>query len=237
MQRRVSLRALLSYILASCLLATGVNNAASAATPEGVTGAFNLIYSRTPKGSAEPSFQVKMDGTFWASGDSFSAETAYPMPGGSSEKVRILVLDRGNKLLLLYPETLNYRRVQLGSGDKEYLKAIPSTVGTYFTATPEQLIKDGIKIVSQGKEKVDNESLLAYSAKLPDGAEPTAIGRGGQEWSLMLYFSPGNRRIRMLRAYTADADLRLYISGVQHSDVSPARFKVTSGYYEMKPGS
>lgn len=209
---------------------------AKAEAPEGVTGAFKMIYSRTPKGSSEPSFQVKMDGTFWAAGNNFAAETAYPMPGGASEKVRILVLDRGSKLLLLYPETMNYRSVQLGSGDKEYLKTIPTTVGTYFTATPEQLIRDGINITSQEKVKVNNESLLAYRARLPDGVEPTAIGRDGQEWNLMLYFNPSNRRIRMMRAYTADADLKLYISGVKHAEVNPARFKVPSGYYEMKPG-
>lgn len=214
----------------------GVVGKAGAAAPEAVTGAFKMIYSRTPKGSSEPSFQVKMDGTFWAAKDSFAAETAYPMPGGASEKVRILVLDRGSKLLLLYPETMNYRSVQLGAGDKEYLKTIPSTIGMYFDATPEQLLKDGINIALQGKVKVNNENLLAYRARLPDGVESTEIGRGGQEWNLMLYFSPSNRRVRMMRAYTADADLKLYISGVKHAEVNPARFKVPSGYYEMKPG-
>ncbi len=235
MQRLVSPRALLCCILASCLISTAVSSPVIATAPEGITGVFKMIYSRTPKGSSEPSFQAKMDGTFWAAGNSFAAETAYPMPGGGSEKVRILVLDRGNKLLLLYPETMNYRRIQLNSGDKEYLKTIPSTVGTYFSATPEQLLKDGINITPKGKVKVNNESLLAYSARLPDGVEPTAIGRDGHEWNMMLYFSPGSRRIRMMRAYTADADLKLYISGVKHSEVSPSRFNVPTGYYEMKP--
>ena len=237
MQRRLSLWVLLCSILASGLVAlVAIGAVQAAAAPKGVTGAFKLVYSRIPKGSAEPSFQVKMDGTFWAAEDSFAAETSYPMPGGGSEKARILVLDNGSKLLLLYPETMNYRRVQLGNGDKEYLKTIPTTVGTYFSATPEQLIKDGINIASQGRVKVNNESLIAYCARLPEGVKPTAIGRDGQEWNLMLYFNPGNRRIRMMRAYTADADLKLYISDVKKSEVSLARFKVPSGYYEMKPG-
>jgi hypothetical protein len=207
-----------------------------AATAEGVSGTFRVVYSRMPKGSAEPSFQMKMDGKFWSAGSSFAAETTYPMPGGGNEKVRILVLDQGNKLLLLYPETMNFRRVQLGDSDKVYLKTIPSTVGTYFTATPERLMKDGINIAPKGKVKVNNENLLAYSARLPDGAEAAVAGNGGQQWNLMLYFSPSTRRIRMMRAYTADADVKLFIDDVRHAKVNADRFIVPSGYYEMKPG-
>lgn len=206
-----------------------------AAASSGITGSFHLTFARTPKGSSQPSYEVKMDGKFWSGKNSFAAETAYPIPGGGSEKVRILLLEDCSKLLLLYPETLNYRRIHLADDAKAILKTIASTVGASFTATPEMLAKNGVNLVPLGKRTINGESLLAYRVKLPGGKEQTVTSTSGQEWKLLLYFMPKGRRMRMMRAYTPEADLRLFISDVNQSQLADDRFTVPNGYYELKP--
>lgn len=229
------IRACMLGILAAQAFVLVLHSAPVVAAPGGITGSFRLTYARLPTGSSQPSFEVKMDGKFWSSGNNFAAETAYPIPGGGSEKVRILLLEDCSKLLLLYPETMNYRRIQLSYEKEALLKTVSSAVGSSFTATPEMLTKSGIILNPLGKQAINGESLLAYRVHLPDGKKPAVTSVSRQEWNLLLYFTPKGRRIRLMRAFAPGTEFRLLINDVKQSQMADDKFKVPSGYYQLKP--
>jgi hypothetical protein len=209
--------------------------AASQAATNGVSGAFTLVYSRQPAGSAEPSFTMTIPGTFAASASNFMAEATYSMPGGGSENVRLLLLDNAQKLLLLYPETLNYRKIEMQSDLRKLMSTIPKSIGTYFEATPESLQKQGINLISEGRVTIDGDKLLAYKAQMPAGGTPSVKDSSGKEWTLKLYFTPKDKRLRMLQVSTADSRLRLKLANVKRAENKPSIFKVPNGYYETEP--
>lgn len=229
--------ALAAFIAATVLIGALCGYACLAAEV-GLQGSFTLTFSRTPPGSSEPSYQVNMDGTFICAPSKFSAETSYPIPGGGSEKIRLLVLEQGTKLVVLYPETLNYRRIPLGEDSQELLKVISTSIGDYFNATPERLVKAGLSLESLGALNVRGESLLAYKVRLPNMKEPMVIGNTGQEWRLMLYFSPKGRKIRAVRVYSEESDLKLLFSNVRKKQPAASEFAIPNGYYELaqQPG-
>ncbi len=217
--------------VAAVVLAAG----AFASASSGITGSFRLTVAKVLKGSDQHTIVAKMEGKFWSCGKSCAAETAYPFPGGGTEKVCILLIEDGNKLLLLYPETMNYRRIQLSDESKALLKTVSPAIGTSFAATPEMFANSGFSLEPLGRQDVEGESLLAYRLKLPDGKEPAVKGTSGQEWKLRLYFMPNHRRLRMMRVCTPELDLRLFISGVKQSELDDDVFNVPIGYYELKP--
>jgi hypothetical protein len=205
------------------------------AAPTGISGSFELYFARQPAGSAEPAFTMTIPGTFAAADNDFVAEVNYPLPGGGTERARLLLLDNAQKLLLLYPETLNYQRIVVKGDVNRLLSAVPEIVGGYFNATPESLQEDGFKLSSQGRVVVGGEKLLAYTTLLSDGAEASVKGEAGEEWKLTLYFMPSTKHLRLLQVKSANSVVRLKLQNVKKGKVNPDRFKVPSGYYETEP--
>jgi hypothetical protein len=215
--------------LAALLLAA---SAAQAAT--GVTGGFELTFTRNPNNNPEPSLEMTLTGTFASAGADFFAEATYPLPGGSSETAQFVYQGAKKKAYFIYPETLNHQELVLDEGMHALLAFIPQAAQTVFTAGLDGVSKLKAQLKRLGPETVAGEKLTAYSVVLPDGAEAQVPSREGRPWTMKMYFG-ADKKLRAVRVSTDVSSLLLKLKGVARGEVPASQFALPEGYYPLEP--
>lgn len=218
-------------LVATIALATGASP-----TGEGIAGEFELYYSRTQPGNPAPSLEFTVEGVFAAQDYSFFAEMSVPLPGGSDERIALIVRGTAREAYVLYPDTFNYRAISADSDTWKLLELVPFAISTQFGAVRDALKKRGIQLSYLGHRKLDGEQLRAFSVSMKDVLLPEAIEKGdSEEWSVTLYFGGLPERLRAAQAKSAMGEIRIMLSDVRHEDVPIARFEIPKDYYALEP--
>jgi hypothetical protein len=226
-------------LVVAAALATGAS-----AAGEGIVGEFELHYSRhqpeNPSGRAlgvnpTPSLEMTLDGSFAVQDGNFLADLSIPLPGGSDEKVSLLLRNDPEEAYLLYPDTMNYRAISHGNGAWPMFELMGCAASTYFGATRDALKSQGIQLSYLGIRQMDGEQLRAYSVSMRDKFPLEAKGDEDAEWNLTLYFSGKPERLRVAQAKSATSEVRITLNDVRYEAVPAARFKVPKDYYALEP--
>jgi len=218
-------------LVAAMALATGASP-----TGDGIAGDFELYYTRTRPGNPAPSLEFTIEGAFAAQDYSFFAEMPVPLPGGSDERIALIVCGTAREAYILYPDTFNYRAVRACGDTWKLLELVPFALSTQFRAVRDALQKRGIQLSYLGHRKLDGEQLRAFSVSMKDVLPPKAMEKGdSEEWRVTLYFGGMPERLRAAQAKSAIGETRIMLSDVRHEDVPTARFEVPKDYYALEP--
>lgn len=215
--------------LAVMLVAASAAHAAA-----GVTGGFELTFSRNLNHNPEPSLEMTLTGTFASAGADFFAEATYPLPGGSSETAQFIYQGAKKKAYFIYPETLNYQELKLDEGMRALAAFVPQAAQTVFTEGLDGVSSLKAQLKRIGPETVGGEKLTAYSVVLPGGAPAQVQSPGGRPWTMKMYFG-ADRKLKAVRVSTGVSSLLLKLKGVARSSVSTSRFALPEGYYPLEP--
>ena len=224
-------------LLVAGLLATALTLIAGASPAgKGISGDFELYHSRTQPGNPEPSLELTIEGSFAAQDYDFFAETSIPFPGGSNERIVLIVRGTAREAHVLYPDTFNYRVVSACGDTWKLLELVPFAISTQFGAVRDALKKRGIQLSYLGHRNLDGEQLRAYSVSMKEGLPPDAMEtRDAEEWSVTLYFGGLPERLRAAQAKSAKGETRITLCDVRREDIPAARFEVPDGYYALEP--
>ena len=224
-------------LLAAILLAAATT-AATGASPaaKGIAGGFDLYHSRTQPGNPEPSLELTIEGLFAAQDFNFYIETSIPFPGGSEERIMVVVRGTARKAHVLYPDTFNYREISVCDDTWRLLELVPFAISTQFGAVRDALKRRGIQLSYLGYRSLDGEQLRAYSVSMKEGLPPDAMEkRDAEDWSVTLYFGGLPERLRAAQAKSATGETRITLSNVRRENVPTARFEVPNDYYALEP--
>ena len=203
---------------------------------EGIAGDFELYHSRTQPGNPAPSLEFTVEGAFAAQGYSFFAEMSVPLPGGSDERIALIVRGTTREAYILYPVMFNYRVISACDDTWRLLELVPFAISTQFGAVRDALQKRGIQLSYLGHRKLNGEQLRAYSVSMKDRLPPEVMKKGdAEEWCVTLYFGGLPERLRAAQAKSAMGETRIMLSDVNHENVPTARFEVPKDYYALEP--
>ncbi len=217
-------------LVAAAVLATGAS-----VVGEGIVGTFELRYSRRQLENPTPSLEMTLDGSFTVQNGNFLAEMSIPLPGGSDEKISLLLHGDPGEAFLLYPDTMNYRTIRHKDGAWPMFELMGCATRTYFGATRDALKSQGIQLSYLGIRQMEGEQLRAYSVSMRDGLPLEAKEAEGTAWNLTLYFSGKPERLRVAQAKSATSEVRITLNDVRYEVVPAARFEVPKDYYALEP--
>jgi len=207
-------------------------NAAQAAS--GVTGGFELTFTRNPDNNPEPMLEITLTGTFASAGADFFAEATYPLPGGSSETAQFIYQGAKKRAYFIYPETLNYQELTLDKGLHTLVAFIPQAAQTVFTAGLDGVSSLKAKLKPLGPETIAGEKLTAYAVVLPEGTPAQVQPPDGRPWTMKMYFG-ADRKLKAVRVSTSVSSLLLKLTTVAREEVPASRFALPNEYYPLEP--